>query len=230
MKILHMQTLLKKYKLALLGENISLSGSPAIYKNLLKDSLDRYDLLSFNNKSSIPSVNELLTTYDGLNVTAPFKKIIYEQCNVTSDIAKQCQGVNCIKREGSEIIGELTDYSAARYILQGLLPQSSGLPIIILGDGVMSNMLAIIFLELNINCTICSRNKGWGDAFSRPALLINTCLKQAKFPGRPQDNSIVWDFNYNYESMLQKNQQVKYLDGKSLLIKQAQDAIQFWAN
>lgn len=218
----------ESYNLALIGKDISKSGSPALYKELLGERLTSYVLLDYSNFSQIPKVSELLSSYNGISVTAPYKQDIFKHCDELSQIASLCKSVNCVKKADSgKIIGTLTDYDAAKEIFQVNSFTSKQLPFVILGDGAMGLMMSLLLDELKISYTIASRRSGWGDVFNTPAFYINTCLKEAMFPATVVGGSFVWDFNYDYNSIFQGIENVEYEDGRSLLRTQAIYALKF---
>lgn len=218
---------MNSYKLALIGHKIEKSLSPVVYRNLLADQLGNYELLDTSDLSSLEELTTLLTRFDGLSVTAPFKHEFFKKCDQVSTIAAQCEAVNSLRINNGIVEGDLTDAYAAQSILEQLCTHYPQLDIAILGDGSMSRLLELLLNKANKKYTVHSRKKGWGKLFVNKGLFINTCLKEAIFPSSPSIGSVVWDLNYGYESSL-NIAGVEYYDGKEMLIKQAESALSFW--
>ena len=61
-----------KVKLALIGSNIAHSKSQDMYEKILKQSIN-YDLIDVP-KNELPTLIDLAAQYDGVSITAPYKK------------------------------------------------------------------------------------------------------------------------------------------------------------
>jgi shikimate 5-dehydrogenase len=211
-------------KLALIGKNIQNSQSPAFYSKILKDQLLNYDLLDWGSFPSKSDLIKLISNYDGINITAPYKKMMFEVCHITSQVAKECSAVNCVKLIDGKLCGTLTDSSAADQIIDKLYTNT--LPITILGDGSMSKMIAYLLNQKDISFQVSSRKQNWRGLFKSEGLFINTCLKEAIFPKLPTNGSIVLDLNYGYNSTLEV-EGITYIDGHEMLELQGFEALNF---
>lgn len=234
-----LENFLNMNKLALIGKNISHSKSPDIYKKIISTTIT-YDLLDYLDSSKIPTAEELLSIYDGINITSPYKKHFISSVNLTSN-AKITGAINCLKKSDGKIIGENTDYLAIVDILKNLIERNPLLEVVILGDGVMSGVANVALSSLSLKAKILSR-KGTNN-FSQlnlneffkeknhTSLVINTCAREYVFKGSLPDNSIFWDFNYNFpqHSQLFLDQTTIYIDGFSMLERQAFYAVAFWS-
>ena len=206
-------------RLALLGKNIAHSKSQEVYEKLLGKKI-HYELLDCASKEEIPPLREIFENYklDGLSITAPYKKVFSQ--NPVNTVSKTLQMAN-------------TDYIAVKELLINLPHEK----IIILGDGVMSDVTANILDELNIQYEILSRKKTkdfYKLDFSRYGhnfLLINACSREYNFSSENiAQCNLFWDYNYEHEHNRQfvASLGVKYIDGSSLLELQAKHALKFW--
>jgi shikimate dehydrogenase len=218
---------------ALIGKNISHSQSPKIYKRLIGNHI-QYDLLDYASSDLIPSADELFNSYDGINITSPYKKHFLNQIELT-DNAKTIGAINCMKKIDGKIIGENTDFPAVVDIIKRYL--DDGIKnIILLGDGVMAAMTLLVLERLNTKARQFSR-KNTEDLSTLKLteqdrqLIINSCSREFIYNGETSSNSIFWDYNYNNpkQSEVLKTKVYRYDDGLELLNLQAQYALAFWS-
>ncbi|MBC7713936.1 MAG: hypothetical protein H7177_11390 [Rhizobacter sp.] len=227
-------------KFALVGKEISHSRSPEMYRKLISPNVE-YDLLDYKESSDIPKAKTLLSQYDGINITSPYKKHFLEEIELTTN-AREIGAVNCLKRSGDKIIGENTDYLAIVDILKEMVKENSALDVVVLGDGVMSKVVQVAMKNLKLDSQILSRkltknfHKINLNSYFHPQngipLVINTCAREYVFTGELPGNSFFWDFNYNFPQhshhLFHKIQ--KYFDGLNMLERQAFYAVAFWSN
>lgn len=227
-------------KLALVGKDISHSRSPEIYRKLISISI-KYDLLDYQNEFEIPTAEELLIKYDGINVTSPYKKHFLTQVEV-SPLAKEIGAINCLKKKNGKLFGENTDYLAILDILKKMQDKYGEIEVVVLGDGVMANVVKLALAHLHLNFSSMSRKKtkdfnqlnlekSFQNKMALP-LVINTCAREFIFSGEIPAAALFWDFNYNLDqhSNLLSNKIYKYLDGLEMLERQAFYAVSFWSN
>lgn len=69
-------------KLGLLGYPITHSLSPKLYQEILGPKLTSYELFSFENRESIPSLDYFANKLDGLNITSPYKTHFINQIQI----------------------------------------------------------------------------------------------------------------------------------------------------
>jgi shikimate dehydrogenase len=223
-------------RLALIGKDIQHSLSSAIYQKLLKN-LQAYDLLDCKTAGEIPSLPDLFKTYRGINVTAPYKKHFVSQISVRDD--ENYGAVNCLRQRHGIYEGINTDAMAIKVLLPQIIPLND-LYVILLGDGVMSNVTQIILKTMGIPYQVLSR-KNYQNLSSmdfipiidqiteHKILIINACSRDYCYRGILPAGIVFWDYNYFH---MHKNfipQQVKkYIDGTALLQLQAQFAVTFW--
>lgn len=219
-------------KLALIGKNISHSRSPEVYKKILGDELSEYKLLDFENPTQIPSTKELFSVFDGISITSPYKKHFLPVVTLV-DCPPNISGINVLRLANNRIEGTNTDFLAIKSFLlesKGLL---QGKEIVILGDGVMSQITELALSELNLSYKIYSRKKTkeFNQLSFKDAFVINSCSRDYVFQGKIGENVIFWDYNYNF--LPHQNtlplKCAQYIDGYSLLFSQAKYAVQFWS-
>ena len=119
-----------------------------MYEDLLGGSVD-YTLLDYDNEGQIPNLSSLLSKYDGVSVTAPFKHVFVPCCEV-QEIFKELNAINCIGKFGNCLKGTNTDFLALEKLTQSYFKDFE--KIVLLGDGAMAR-ITISFLE-NIILTL----------------------------------------------------------------------------
>jgi shikimate dehydrogenase len=235
-------TIFRMHKLALVGKKIQHSKSPDIYRKLV-GSLIEYDLLDYPNEDDIPSAEQLFKEYLGISITSPYKKHFLSQVRL-SKMAQKLGAINCLVKRDGEIWGENTDYFAIVEILSRFKSKHGELSVIILGDGVMSQVTTIALEELNIAHKVYARKThpqlsmlNLVDCFnqdfttqSKP-IIINTCAREFVFAGICPSDAVFWDYNYEFaphQTEIPKRVEL-YVDGMEMLTIQAQFALVFWS-
>lgn len=230
------------HKLALVGKKIQHSKSPDIYRKLV-GSLIEYDLLDYQSEEEIPRADQLFKEYLGISITSPYKKHFLPQVRL-SKMAQKLGAINCLVKRDGEIWGENTDYLAIVEILSRFKSKFGLLSVVILGDGVMSQVTTLALDELNIDHKIYSRKThpklsslNLIDCFnqdfttqSKP-IIINTCAREFVFAGICPKDAIFWDYNYEFaphQAEIPKLVEL-YVDGMEMLTIQAQFALVFWS-
>lgn len=233
------ESILNMNKFALVGKNISHSRSPEMYRKLISPDVE-YDLLDYQSELEIPTAAELLSKYDGINITSPYKKHFLNQVELTP-IAKEIGAINCLKNKDGKLFGENTDYLAIVDILKDMQDKHGEIEVIILGDGVMANVAKTALIHLNLKFKVLSRKqtedfnqlnliKHFQVTTARP-VVINTCAREFIFNGTIPDTALFWDFNYNFDqhSASIPGKVYKYVDGLEMLERQAFYAVAFWS-
>lgn len=227
-------------RFALVGKDISHSRSPEMYRKLISPNV-HYDLLDYKESSLIPSAKELLTNYDGINITSPYKQHFLNEVELTPT-AKELGAINCLKKGKDKVWGENTDYLAIVDILNGLKNTHGDLDVVILGDGVMSRVAQLALKNVHLSFRIFSRKltKDFAQLnldetiFSSPKrpLVINTCSRDFVFSGKISKEALFWDYNYNFSSHFSQipSKVHQYMDGLEMLERQAFYAVAFWSN
>ncbi len=227
-------------KLALIGYPVEHSLSPSIYRRLLPAELERYDLLSYPFPSQIPSAGDLAKTYDGVNVTSPYKTHFLPQVEVPSPLVRRIGAINTLSLHGKVYRGTNTDLLAVDEILRRYRQEFGALHLIILGSGVMAKVTKLVADDLGLESTTLSRRAGLDLAGvdlrsyrkeSAQNMVVNCCSRTFTFNGNISTQDIFWDHNYAFEphqSTLPSRVKA-YQDGRELLELQARHAVKFWA-
>jgi len=229
-------------KLALVGKNIKHSRSAEIYKKLIGSDV-QYDLLDYADSSQIPSVSKLFETYQGINITSPYKLHFLNQVQLSSQ-ARTLGAINCIIFKDNHYIGENTDYLAIIDILNRFKSSNQNVNVVILGDGVMSHITQVALTSLKMEYQIYSRKLTkqfnqlnlttiFDQSFKSDGfrLVINTCSRDYVFKGIIDKKISFWDYNYNFPDRLLslgKNSK-QYIDGSEMLELQAKYALANWS-
>lgn len=226
-------------KYGLIGRDISHSLSPMLYRELISPNV-HYDLLDYENESLIPSVLNLFKEYSGINITAPYKTHFLGNVNLTEN-AKKLGAINCLGLKNGQITGENTDYLAILDILADFKEKHPSLHVLLLGDGVMSKVTQNALRELDISFEVRSRRLNsdfislniksiFENKINYP-LIINSCAREYHYEKELPSFGTFWDFNYKFIPHIEKmkNESIVYLDGFSMLKKQAEYAVAFWS-
>lgn len=226
-------------KLALIGYPIQHSLSPKMYKEILGSKLTTYDLLEFKHEDDIPTLLELSKKYDGLNITAPYKKHFFNDVLIDSEIVKSIEAINVIAFKDSEAYGTNTDVIAVEHILSNYKERYPFIRLIILGSGVMAKVTIMIAKKLEIpfwefnrhthpDLAVLDLEKFHNETYQ--TIVINCCSRDFIFKGILHPNYIFWDYNYAFiphQNSLPSNVK-QYIDGEDMLFLQAKAAVQFW--
>lgn len=228
---------MKKY--GLIGRNISHSKSPEVYQKLIKENF-QYDLLDYASENDLPSLKDLMLKYNGINITAPYKKHYLQQVELTPH-AKKIGAINCLAFKAGKAFGTNTDYLAFMKLLQQK-PLSHFSEIIVLGSGAMEKMVTLVLDQLGLSYRTISRQshgalekfdfKNLEQEIGRPVLYVNCCAREFIFRSDlTQSSSFFWDMNYSNpeQHLFFQNKPEQYEDGLSLLIEQARFAVEFWS-
>lgn len=147
----------------LLGQTLAHSHSPLLH-SLLGD----YAYTLF--EKAPDQVEDFLKngSWDGLNVTIPYKKTAYALCDSLSPIARETGNVNTLlrRRDGS-IFGDNTDAFGFRYLLE-----KSGVPVagkraLVLGAGGAGGTACAVLRQMGAAVTVLSRTEKPDDFYGK---------------------------------------------------------------
>jgi shikimate 5-dehydrogenase len=225
-------------KLALIGRGIQHSLSPKLYRDILGDQLEVYDLLDIPHEEDLPALSELAQRYDGLNITAPYKQSYFPQLLVKETWSKELAAVNVIDLKSAPYCGGNTDAQAFELILLRWKAAYPGLRLIILGDGVLGRMARLMAERHGLEFHILSRRRSnlhsaqMTAPHPAPTLVINTCSRDFVFSGPIHPDFSFWDLNYDFlpHASLLPDLVKFYQDGREMLELQARAAIAFWSS
>lgn len=226
-------------KLALLGFPIAHSLSPALYREMLGDRLESYELLEIEDPSRVPGLSELGKKFTGLSITSPHKKLFINDVVVRSPVVQELKAINTISFRESGIYGTNTDVIAVERILLRYKKQYPNLSLIILGDGVMAQLTVMVARSMVLPYEQYSRRKGddithldLSAKRENQTIVINCCTRDYVFKGSLHPDLIFWDYNYSFkphQSTLPFLVKC-YVDGEEMLRLQAQAALEFWSD
>lgn len=124
-------------RLGLLGKELSYSKSPIIHQAIF-DAMDleaTYDLIEVEPKDmDAEKFKEIMSSYDGINVTIPYKTLIMPYLDEIDEDAKAIGAVNTVVKRKGKTIGYNTDYFGVMQSIASL-SQSDFEGAIVLGTG-----------------------------------------------------------------------------------------------
>ena len=240
---------MKQY--GLIGKTLGHSFSKSYFEN--KFNTEHIQNASYSNfpLESIEEFKSLIKkkTFRGLNVTIPYKSSIIPFLDELSEEAKLIGAVNTIHFKNNRLIGYNTDYlgfhNAIKPFLQNTMEQA-----LILGTGGASKAVVYALKKIGIKCLCVSRlpneqqlnyNQLNDLVLKHHLLIVNTTpLGTApninECPDIPYkfvtEKHLLVDLVYNPEETLflkkgRKNL-ANVLNGKSMLIHQAEEAWKIW--
>lgn len=114
----------------LLGEKLGHSFSPQIHNQFAS-----YEYRLVEKKPE--EVERFLRerNFQGLNVTIPYKKKVFEFCDEVSELAKRIGSINTIANREGKLYGDNTDYYGFWYTIRKLGISVKGKKVLILGNG-----------------------------------------------------------------------------------------------
>ena len=147
----------------LLGQTLAHSHSP-----LLHSLLGGYAYTLF--EKTPDQVEDFLKngSWDGLNVTIPYKKTAYALCDSLSPIARETGNVNTLlrRRDGS-IFGDNTDAFGFRYLLEKAGVPVAGKRALVLGAGGAGGTACAVLRQMGAAVTVLSRTEKVGDFYGK---------------------------------------------------------------
>ncbi len=145
----------KMIKCAVIGEDTSKSKSPQIH-NFIASFLSNfltYEKVSINRRQFEKSILETICTFDGINVTIPYKQSVIPYLNSLDDGAKVIGAVNTIYRG----VGYNTDGTGFMMMLSSNSIDVGKKDILIIGAGGASRAIAYYLIKAGARVFIYSR-------------------------------------------------------------------------
>ena len=223
------------FRVGLIGKGIGHSKLFEFYRTLIPAPSD-YVLLNIKNEEDLPPLSELAKTYQGINITTPYKRSYCNQAKMDS-WTEELGAINCLSLRGGEFRACNVDYFALRDIYFALRAERNFEHIFILGSGVMSQVTQQLFDRYQTPYRVLARAPG-DDISSmdfapyKNALVINACSREFVFSGRLNQGSLFWDYNYDFtphqRHFEQAGQVFLYRDGLELLHRQGYYSLFFW--
>lgn len=222
---------MKKY--GLVGKNLKYSHSKFIHEYLI----DYYNIDATYDLIEIPAFNkDVLYRYDGLNITIPYKQDVIEFLDLNKS---KINAINTILNIDNKLTGYNTDIDGFALLVEKLALNDIK-KIVILGSGATSLMVKEYFKNKEI--VVVSRSSDLYnyeniDNLSADLLVNTTPVGMSEYVS-PVDEKLlinyrgVIDLNYNpFNSKLSndcKKNNVKFINGLYMLIKQACNAFEIW--
>ena len=158
----------------LLGEHLSHSFSPQIHKNLATYDYQLYEVTPENLDAFLKA-----KSFDGINVTIPYKKSVIPYCDKLTETAMLLGAVNTIVRQkDGTLLGHNTDYQGFRSMVEHSGLQLRGKKVLVLGSGGASVTVVAVLNKLGANPVVISRsgkdNYTNLDCHTDAAAIVNT--------------------------------------------------------
>lgn len=141
-------------KCGLLGEHLPHSYSPQIHGRL---GTYNYELF----EKTPQELEDFLCsdTFDGLNVTIPYKKAVIPYCHTLSETAQRLGAVNTIvRRPDGTLVGHNTDYFGFQTMVGESGLSVSGKKVLVLGSGGASNTAVAVMEDMGAIPVVISRS------------------------------------------------------------------------
>ncbi len=137
-------------KLGLIGEVLGHSLSPQIHELLFQNMKweSSYDLVEIPKEGFAGRLKEVLATYDGLNVTIPYKLDVIPFLDEVSEEAKTIGAVNTIAKIDGKLKGLNTDYIGFKRTVAKIHADVKGKPVAVLGHGGASRAVIQCLYDL----------------------------------------------------------------------------------
>ncbi len=158
----------------LLGRKLGHSFSPQIHK-----ALGGYDYALFEREPE--TVGEFLQggSFDGINVTIPYKQTVMPYCAELSPAAEKIGSVNTIvRRPDGSLYGHNTDYDGFMYMVKTAGVDVKGKKTLVLGDGGAAKTVRTVLADLGAGEIVTISRRGENnytnlDRHADAALIVN---------------------------------------------------------
>lgn len=172
----------EKLKLAVLGNPISHSKSPDLFRSFfLQDKLNGiYEKIELKD---IKEFSEIQNHYDGFNVTAPFKQSIISYIDDLSEAAIRIGAVNTVFRKNGKWLGDNTDYIGILEAIKSKSELSEINNCLVIGAGGAARAAAFAMNQAQIKFNITNRT------YSKAKILSQ------EFSSEPIENPKLKDFH-----------------------------------
>ena len=238
-------------KYGLLGRNLAHSISKTFFEAKFKrEGLTNFSYLNIQ----LEEINDFKTlllkeSFNGLNVTIHYKEAVIPFLDSLTKEAEKIGAVNTIEFKAGKLIGHNTDHLGFHNSIKPFLENTMERALI-LGTGGASKAVVYALESIGIDCLTVSRNPkdmqlSYSDlneyVFKHHLLIVNctpvgTSPNIADCPQIPykfiNENHLVVDLIYNPNETLfltkAKQEQARILNGKAMLMHQAEEAWKIW--
>lgn len=238
-------------KFGLIGKSLGHSFSKSYFQNkfvsesISNSTYQNFPLDTISEFKSLIQSNE----FTGLNVTIPYKSEIIPYLDTLSKEAKEIGAVNTIQFSNGKLIGHNTDYIGFHQAIKPFLEKTMERALI-LGTGGASKAIVYVLKQMGIECLFVSRTPNEKQVsynelnefiIKHHLLIVNTTplgtspniQEHPKIPYEYLSSKhLLVDLIYNPTEtfFLQKGKEksARILNGKSMLIHQAEAAWKIW--
>jgi len=102
------------------------------------------------------------STFQGINITHPYKEAVLAYCDEVDPIAERCQNVNTIVVQQGKRVGYNTDYAGLGFLFDQANISLAGKHVVILGSGGAAKTAQVLALDMNAKVTMLSRRSKEG--------------------------------------------------------------------
>jgi shikimate dehydrogenase len=234
-------------KLAVLGDPVEHSWSPALHRRFLEEAgIDGdYSAIRVARGEGARVIARLHADgFTGCNITYPLKEEAFEACGSLTEEARRAQAVNTILF-GAEIFGTTTDGIGARSAIEALLDEPVSLKRIgVLGYGSTARAILSELQENDAYAFVWGRDPQRVDAECRrfeatpwpkenpPEIVVSTLPPDADLPAEMvvalRRADVVMDANYGLRATLARVLHREVIPGDAMLEAQARASFDFW--
>jgi len=241
----------------LIGYPLSHSYSAAYFRKKFRDEKienAEYRLFELKVLSDLPNILKKYTHLVGLNITIPYKRIIFNYLDTIDGVAQEIGAVNCIK-----VIRKCNDIKLKGFNTDSFGFEESVKPLLkpfhkkalILGTGGSAQAVAYALKKLGVEVLLVSRNPTdcnqvryqiLNDHIIKEHLLVVNTTPLGMYPNTDQfpdlpyefvtDKHLFYDLIYNPEltTFLEKSRQkgANIKNGKEMLRLQAEKSWEIW--
>lgn len=171
-------------KFGLIGHPIAHSLSPALFKAGY-DGKYPYELIETGDFEK--AYQKFLDSYDGINVTAPFKELAYAKADILSEECKVIKATNLLVKTPEGIKAYNSDYLGVRRwlseVAEGVarfsnpLPLHTAIKVLIVGLGGAGKAAAAAAESLGME--VIRMNRTVRDEYTRPLSDFRECFREA---------------------------------------------------
>jgi shikimate dehydrogenase len=209
-----------------------------------------YELFPIKSIDEIRDILKENPDLKGLNVTIPYKQLVLQYLDDSTNLPKELSACNCIKIINGKLYGYNTDVIGfERSLIPNLKPNQN--KALILGNGGATAAVKYVFDKNNIECKIVSRKLHDGseltyqeltkDIIKEHLIIVNTTPlgmypQLDACPDIPYDaitaDHYLFDLTYNPEKtlFLQKGEEkgATIQNGSAMLVIQAEESWNIW--
>ena len=239
-----------KYKIGLIGKNISYSKSPEIHSFLAQNTnIDlSYELLDIDENEVSLKIEQLRQgAYHGFNVTTPYKQSILRHIDELTKIAEITQSVNTVYMEEKKVIGDNTDYIGFLELLKRNKIIVDKKMIYLLGTGGVAKTIYTALNDLGALVTVVTRDPQQKKPFfskiiSYDEIETSKCdffiqatpigtfpdIKQSVLSKKKVKKKMIIDLVYNPSVTQIMKDSKKGINGETMLMVQAIKSFEVW--